>query len=77
MCLGVPGKIVSKDNYKATADINGNQVVVSIAMTPDVVPGQYVLIHAGFAMQIIDENEAEETMGWLLELRKLGEAYED
>ncbi|HCF49257.1 MAG TPA: HypC/HybG/HupF family hydrogenase formation chaperone [Syntrophomonas sp.] len=77
MCLGVPGKIVSKDNYTATADINGNQVVVSIAMTPDVVPGQYVLIHAGFAMQIIDENEAEETMGWLLELRKLGEAYEN
>jgi len=77
MCLGVPGKIVSKEANRATADINGNQVEVSIVMTPEVVPGQYVLIHAGFAMQIIDESEALETMDWLLELQKIGESYEN
>ncbi|MGI6467430.1 MAG: HypC/HybG/HupF family hydrogenase formation chaperone [Syntrophomonadaceae bacterium] len=77
MCLGVPGRIVSIEANRATADINGNQVEVSIIMTPEVVPGQYVLIHAGFAMQIIDESEARETMDWLLALQKIGEAYEN
>ena len=77
MCLGVPGRIVSIEANRATADINGNQVEVSIIMTPEVVPGQYVLIHAGFAMQIIDESEARETMDWLMALQKIGEAYEN
>ena len=77
MCLGVPGRIVSIEANRATADITGNQVEVSIIMTPEVVPGQYVLIHAGFAMQIIDESEARETMDWLMALQKIGEAYEN
>ena len=77
MCLGVPGRIVSIEANRATADINGNQVEVSIIMTPEVVPGQYVLIHAGFAMQIIDESEARETMDWLLALQKFGDDYEN
>ncbi|MGI6435745.1 MAG: HypC/HybG/HupF family hydrogenase formation chaperone [Syntrophomonadaceae bacterium] len=69
MCLGVPGKIIEIYNGRARADINGNQVEISVILTPEVQPGQYVLIHAGFAMQVIDETVADETMGWLLELQ--------
>jgi hydrogenase expression/formation protein HypC len=76
MCLGVPGKIIEINDGKARADINGNQVEISIALTPEVVSGQYVLIHAGFAMQVIDESVADETMGWLLELQKWGPGHE-
>jgi hydrogenase expression/formation protein HypC len=71
MCLGVPGKIIEIYNGRARADINGNQVEISVILTPEVQPGQYVLIHAGFAMQVIDETVADETMGWLLELQKV------
>lgn len=77
MCLGVPGKIISRNDNTAIVDINGNQVEVSIALTPEVDLGHYVLIHAGFAMQIIEENIAQETMNYVLELQRLGEAYEN
>jgi hydrogenase expression/formation protein HypC len=70
MCLGVPGKVLELlEYYKATVDVNGNQVDISVRLTPEVKVGQYVLIHAGFAMEVIDENVAEETMQWLKELQ--------
>jgi hydrogenase expression/formation protein HypC len=66
MCLGVPGKVLELLEYnKATVDVNGNQVDISVRLTPEVEVGQFVLIHAGFAMEVIDENLAEETMQWL------------
>jgi hydrogenase expression/formation protein HypC len=76
MCLGVPGKIIEIYNGRARADIDGNQVEISVILTPEVQPGQYVLIHAGFAMQVIDETVADETMGWLLELKRWRPAHE-
>ncbi|MEN6326484.1 MAG: HypC/HybG/HupF family hydrogenase formation chaperone [Syntrophomonas sp.] len=70
MCLGVPGKVLELLEYnKATVDVNGNQVDISVRLTPEVKEGQYVLIHAGFAMEVIDESLAEETMQWLKELQ--------
>lgn len=70
MCLGVPGKVVNLLKYNtATVDVNGNQVDISVRLTPEVKVGDYVLIHAGFAMEVIDEAVAEETMYWLKELQ--------
>lgn len=72
MCLGVPGKVlVLRENGEATVDVNGNQIDISIRLTPHVNPGEFVLIHAGFAMEIIDEAIAHETMQLLLELQEL------
>jgi len=69
MCLGVPGKVLKvMANDVATVDVNGNQVDINIRMTPEVLPGQYVLIHAGFAMEIIDENVALETISYMEEM---------
>lgn len=69
MCLGVPAKVVEKmANGVARVDVNGNQTEISIRLTPEVELGQYVLVHAGFAMEIIDESIAMETMHYLEEL---------
>ena len=69
MCLGVPAKVVEKiANDIARVDVNGNQTEISIRLTPEVELGQYVLVHAGFAMEIIDESIALETMHYLEEM---------
>ncbi|MGE5544749.1 MAG: HypC/HybG/HupF family hydrogenase formation chaperone [Bacillota bacterium] len=74
MCLGVPGKVIElKEKHRAVVDVNGNQTEISVRLTPDVEPGQYVLIHAGFAMEIIDEEAARETMYYLQEVLRYAE----
>jgi len=74
MCLGVPGKVLEiKENGLALVDVDGNQMDVSIRLTPEVEINQYVLIHAGFAMEIMDEEAARETMRLLKELEEINE----
>ncbi len=74
MCLGVPGKILEvKENGIAVVDVDGNQMEISIRLTPEVEPNQYVLIHAGFAMEIMDEEVAHETMRLIKELEESNE----
>lgn len=69
MCLGVPGKVMQKmDNDVARVDVHGNQMDISIKLTPEVEVGQFVLIHAGFAMEIVDEEVAKETISYMEEL---------
>ena len=80
MCLGIPGQIVSLTDagrLMALADVSVVRRAVSLACVadrplPDLV-GEWVLIHVGFAMAVIDEDEAAET---LEALRGLGEAQE-
>ncbi|HLI90773.1 MAG TPA: HypC/HybG/HupF family hydrogenase formation chaperone [Ktedonobacteraceae bacterium] len=79
MCLGIPGKvidIVDDANSIARVDVSGVKRNVSIALVrPDgIEPGDWVLIHVGFAMSKIDENEARETMQ---ALQIMGQAYTD
>ncbi len=67
MCLGIPGQIldiVDDTNDIAKVDVSGVRRNVSVALVrPEgIVPGDWVLIHVGFAMSKIDENEARETM---------------
>ena len=62
MCLAVPVKIVKKIGDKATVDAGGVLKDISILLLPEVKIGDYVLLHAGFAIQNIDEKEAMETL---------------
>ena len=62
MCLAVPVKIVKKTGDKATVDADGVLKDISILLLPEVKVGDYVLLHAGFAIQEIDEKEAMETL---------------
>jgi hydrogenase expression/formation protein HypC len=70
MCLGVPAKVVEFiEGQMAVVDVDGNQVNISIQLVPEVKIGQYVLVHAGFAMDVIDEDWARETMQLLKQLQ--------
>ncbi len=68
MCLAVPLKILTVSDDMAEAGINGVNIKVSISLTPDVKIGDWVLVHAGFAIHRIEEKEALETISLLEEL---------
>ncbi len=68
MCLGVPGKIVKIKKNMARVDVGGMLRDISLDLCPEVSIGEYVLIHAGFAIQKVDEKEAEETLDLLKEM---------
>ena len=70
MCLAVPGKIIEIDTGSdagptAIVDFQGNQVETSLAMTPEAGVGDWVLVHAGFTISLLDEQEAKETFDTL------------
>lgn len=68
MCLAIPALIKTIKGQQAEVDIEGVTRDVSIELTPEVKAGDYVLLHTGYAISIIDETEAEETMKLLKEL---------
>lgn len=61
MCLAVPARIIEKDGDKAVADAMGNRWEIRITLTPEVEVGDIVLIHAGYAIAKVDEDEAAKT----------------
>ena len=73
MCLAIPLRLISVDGTDAVGEVGGIQREVSIMMTPDVKVGDYVIVHAGFAIQVLDQKEAEENLELL---RQIGEAAE-
>lgn len=68
MCLAVPAQIVKREDMLATVDVGGVQRQVSMLLLPEAQIGDYVLVHAGFAMQQIDEEEAKLTWSLLQEM---------
>lgn len=62
MCLGVPAKVMKIEKEKALVDIMGIKMFVGIVFVPEVQVNDYVLLHAGQAMTIVDESFAEESM---------------
>jgi hydrogenase expression/formation protein HypC len=70
MCLAIPGRIVEKEEYLATLEINGVRRQASLMLLPEAEVGDFVLLHAGFAVQRIDEQEAKETLALWRELEK-------
>jgi len=75
MCLAIPVKIVSIDGDEAEAEIGGVRRRVSIAFTPEAKVGDYVLLHTGYAIGVVDEAEAEETLKLLEEIASLSEVH--
>ena len=62
MCLAVPGKILSVKDNNAEVDFNGVKRAVSLDLVPGAKRGDYVLVHAGFAIQVLEPKEAEATL---------------
>ena len=62
MCLAIPAKIIEINNQMANVEIGGVSRQASVILLPDASPGDYVLMHAGFAISLVDEEEALETI---------------
>jgi hydrogenase expression/formation protein HypC len=76
MCLSIPAKVLSVDGVIAQASVGGAIVQTSLHLVDDVKPGDYVLIHSGFALQKISEQEALETIRIIEELDRLNQEKE-
>jgi hydrogenase expression/formation protein HypC len=70
MCLSVPAKILSVNGQMANASVGGAIVEASLHLIEDAKPGDYILIHTGFALQKISEEEAMETFRLMKELEE-------
>jgi len=62
MCLAVPMRIVSMTESTGVAEMGGVKKNISFIMCPEAKIDDYVIVHAGFAIQILDENEANERL---------------
>lgn len=63
MCLAIPSKIIYIDGFKATVDVYGARRDINLMLMPeDVGIGDYVLVHAGFALQKVEQDAAEEVL---------------
>ena len=77
MCLGIPGKVVNTyrehDVLMGKVDFSGVSKKVCLEHVPHVKPGQYVLVHVGFALSMIDEKEAAQVFAFLDGMNQLDE----
>jgi len=72
MCLAVPALINKIDGTDADVEIGGITRRISLRLTPQAKVGDYVLLHTGFAISIIDQQEAEETLKLFEEMAEKG-----
>jgi hydrogenase expression/formation protein HypC len=78
MCLAVPSKVINIDQLLATVDVLGARREVSLMLLPEMAQvGDYVLVHAGFAIQKIDEAVALDSMNLIREYAEALEDYEE
>lgn len=81
MCLGLPGKVIRLYDLDGTAmanvDFGGVQQEVCVATVPEVQVGQYVIVHAGFALNLLSEEEALETIRLLRDINDFTQAEEE
>jgi len=73
MCLAVPMKLIRRDDLAGEVELDGVRREVSLLMLPDAQLGDFVLIHAGFAIGKVDEAEAEATIALLREIGDQGD----
>jgi hydrogenase expression/formation protein HypC len=71
MCLAIPTLIKSIDGQNARVEIGGVERQISLALTPEARVGDYVIVHTGFAISVLDEQEAQETLQIFAEMEAL------
>ncbi len=81
MCLGIPGKLLEISNDDALpmgkVEFGGIKKDICLAYLPDVQVGEYVLVHVGFAISKIDEQEANEIFSYIKQIGELSELGEE
>jgi hydrogenase expression/formation protein HypC len=68
MCLAIPAQIESLDGFEAKVDIGGVGRIINVLFTPEAQVGDYVYVHTGYAISVLDEAEALESLQLLQEL---------
>ncbi|GAG18019.1 unnamed protein product [marine sediment metagenome] len=76
MCLAIPAEVKSINGHEAEVEIGGTSYQASIYLTPEAKVGDYVLLHTGYAISIIDQEEAEETLRIFREMKALADSDE-
>ena len=81
MCLAIPGKIISitenKDGYMRTGRVNFSGIFkeINLELVPDAKENDYVLVHVGVALSLVDEEEANRSLEYLMQMNELDELY--
>lgn len=70
MCLAIPAKVISLEGTKAHVDVLGNTMTADVSLVADVKIGDYVMVHAGFAIQKYNEQEALENLALIEEITR-------
>lgn len=77
MCLSIPSKVISINGTKAIVSVGGTEYEASLQLLDDVKIDDYVLLHTGFAIQKISEEDAQETLKLLRELGEIDHKIRD
>jgi len=78
MCLAIPARIEQlTDKDRAIVNLGGVRKEISLALVDDVAVGDYVIVHVGYALQKLDEEEAERTLALFAELSEMNELPDD
>ena len=70
MCLAIPAKVISIEGKSARVTIEDVEYTASLLLLDDVKPGDFIMLHAGFAIEKVDPKEAAETLQLLLDMEK-------
>jgi hydrogenase expression/formation protein HypC len=76
MCLAIPARIIELDGDRAVVDAMGNRWKAKTTLLPEAKLGDLVLIHAGFAISLVDEEEAKKTWQIITEINELQDTPE-
>ncbi len=71
MCLAIPARIISIEGIKGVIDLEGVRREISLILCPEAQVGEYALVHAGFAISVIDEEQAQLGLETFEEFRRI------
>ncbi len=71
MCLAVPARVVAVEGEQATVELGGVRKTISLALVDEVAVGDFVLVHVGHALTVLDAGEAERTLALLRQMAEL------
>lgn len=75
MCLGIPAKVMVRNGDAAVVELGGVRREISLMLLDDVSVGEWVIVHAGFAIERLSEEEAEQTLSLLREIADATETH--
>ncbi len=75
MCLGIPAKVLERNESAAVVELGGVRREISVMLIDDVSVGDWVIVHAGFAIEKLSEKEAEQTLALFREIADATEVH--